>query len=216
MITFIKKHRLSLSILVIIVLGVVNLYLYKDSAKLSEINSRLEVENQQLNLDIKKSQVKEDKYRLEIRDKNQTIHQLDLQLEQSVLLQKELKEKVATLCNPQDPQTFKKLSECREKYSELVKDFELSLAAGRETEMSLKLCLDKTENQEEVIDLQEKAYYECREQGNLKDMKLQKSQDAIEKLDRYYKRKLLQRNTSKYTVGIIAGIIVGYFLFKKN
>lgn len=213
---FLKKNRLSLAVIVVIALGAVNLYLYKSSAKLSEINSQLEMENYKLNLDIQKSEVRENRFRSEIKSKTITIKQLDTELDKAIAVQKSLKKRVADLCKPKDPKTFKKLDDCKQSYTELVKDFELSLAANRESEFSLKLCLDKSSKQEEVIDIQEKAYLECREQGKLKNLKLQKTEEAMNRLDRYYKRKLMQKSFAKYTIGIIAGILAGYFMFKKR
>ncbi len=216
MIKFIKKYRVTIVIGVVLVLFGLNFYLYKDSKNLTEIKSQLELENFKLNLDIQKSQVKEKLLLKDIKNKTGDITKLDTQLTHVTTGYRQLQEQMTTMPKPENPGLFKELNECQQKYTALVTSLNLCLAANEKGDQSLNLCLDKSQKQKELFTLQEMAYVECQQQGQLMTQKLNDTADAMERLDRYYKRKILKKNTIKYTVGIILGIAAGYFMFKKK
>jgi hypothetical protein len=213
---FLKKHRFKIFTAVVLALIVLNVYLYKDSQNLTGIKEQLELENYRLNLDIGKSRVKEERFLDEIAAKNRTIVRLDEKLADAAAERRELKGRLAAMREPADPDSFKKLEECKRNYTLLLKNLDLSLAAVGKAEQTLNLCRAKTQQLNEVITFQELAYLECKEQAKSRETKINRIGAAMERLDRFYKRKLLKKNTIKYTVGIIVGLIAGYFLFKKR
>lgn len=205
----------AIGIIIVILVGV-NVYLYKSSATLEEINRRLETENYGLNLDIEKSQTREVRFLKEIKEKKEQVRTLDLELTaalQQFLQQKKESKKMKA---PKNPQSFKELEECQLRYGKLAADFRITLDTAKSADNSLKLCLDKSIKLKRVLAFQELAYFECQEQGRLKELKIQKTQEAMQRLDRYYKRKLLKGSIIKYTIGILVGIAVGHFIFKKK
>jgi hypothetical protein len=209
-----KKHRIVLIIGIVLGLFILNIYLYKDSKNLTEIKSDLELENYKLNLDIKKSQAKEEKLVKEINEKNNLIDQMGNKLTKAGQQHLRLKRRLAIIATPDNPENFNLLEDCKQKYSQLAKDLNLCQQTEQAAENALNLCLDKSRNQKDVITLQELAYLECQEQQKLIDTKVKETEAAMERLDRFYKRRLLKKDTIKYTVGIIVGILVGYFMFK--
>ena len=98
-------------------------------------------------------------------------------------------------------------------YRRLAVDFDLCLETNEKNQITLDLCMDKTIEQKAIIDFQENAYQECRDQGRLKDQKIRNTEKALKTLDTHYKRKLFRRGLGKYAVGIVAGLLVGFFVF---
>lgn len=186
----------------IVVLVGVNFYLYKSSATLTDINRQLETENYGLNLDIEKSQTIENRLRNEVKEKQQRVKELDLELADAAQRYRQLKKETRQVEAPKDPKSFA--------------DFQLTLDTANGADNSLKLCLDKSAKQERIISYQELAYIECQEQGRLKELKIQKTQKAMQRLDRFYKRKLLKNSVVKYAIGILVGIALGRFIFKNK
>jgi septal ring factor EnvC (AmiA/AmiB activator) len=211
-----KKYRFMLVIGIVLGLFILNIYLYKDSKNLTEIKSDLELENYKLNLDIKKSQAKEEKLIKEISDKIQTIDRIKKELTGAHEKHQRLKRRLAVIDTPENPEHFTQIEQCKEKYLQLAKDLNLCQQTEQAAEIALNLCQNKSQQQKNVINLQELTYLECQEQRNLIDKKIKETEAAMERLDRFYKRRLLKRNTIKYTVGIIVGILAGYFMFKKR
>ncbi|MCP5106004.1 MAG: hypothetical protein GY950_21650 [bacterium] len=211
----IRKYRYVILVIFLLSVGL-NAYLLTDSTKLEELNNRLEQANNRLNQGIKESWEKEQEYRGEIADKNKIIAALDKQLSEALRKYGILKRKFDTLPEPENPRTFQELEECQTKYSKLSANFGLSLKFGRETENSLKLCLDKSEKQQEIFNIQELAYRESQKQGRLKDLKLKNMEDAMKELDRYYKKRMFKKGLLKYAVGAVVGIAAGYFIARKR
>jgi hypothetical protein len=208
MIGFIKKHRLGLAVTGLVILLGINVYLFVNSSALSGELDRLEQEN-------KKSGEIQIALEKQIKEKQNQIRTLDKKLTRSLSGYRALKTQLDNLPaqKPANPDTFKKLEDCQTMYRLLAADFNLCLETGKKSQITLDLCMDKTIGQQAVIDLQEKAYDECREQGRLKDQKILNTEKALKNLDRYYKRRLFKRGLLKYVIGIAAGMVAGYFIF---
>lgn len=205
----------AIAIFIVALVGV-NIYLYKSSAALEDINRRLDTENHVLNLEIEKSQSIEKRLRKEISEKRKRVRKLDLELADAVQQYQQLKKESHQADTPKDPKSFKELEECKQQYGNLAADFLLTLDTANAADNSLKLCLDKAAKQERIISFQELAYIECQEQGRLKELKIQKTQEAMQRMDRYYKRKLLKNSVVKYAIGLLVGIALGRFIFKSK
>jgi hypothetical protein len=203
----IKKHRVAIVLGIILALALLNVYLYKGSQKLTEIRIDLEVANYRLNLDIRKSRVKETRYLQEIKEKNLVIERLNTGILNTLKENRDLKKKLVDLLRPGAAKEEKTKSL-------LARRLDLTLKTTAGTEEELQFYRRKTMKQEEVITHQELVYLECRDRLKLKDRQIEQVQAAMGLLDRHYKRKFLKKLTIKYTIGIIAGIIAGYFMFK--
>jgi len=208
-----KKYRLAMAMAAILMLCVLVIYLYKDSRNLTLIKGQMDLENYKLNLDIQKARVNEKKLQLEIIDKNKLIEELDKKIAQSIHQCRQLKEALNAIPDPLKNGPGKDPKEIKKKYLQLVKDFKFSQAYVTESESRLSLCLDKVKKLKGLIHSQELVYQECRTQVNLKDLKQAQTVKAVDRIDRYYKRRLLKKGTIKYTVGIIVGLLAGYFIF---
>ena len=177
---------------------------------------RMEQTNGFLDGQLKESREDEKSYIKEIKEKNKTIAALDKKLSESVQNYQQLKSEMAAVRKPENPQNFKDLKECKEKYSEVTKDLKLSLDFGKETETTLTLCLEKSKEQQELILLSENAFNECQKQGKLKDLKIETLRASFNDLDRFYKRKRFKRSLFQYTAGAIIGGVATYFILKRN
>lgn len=215
MMKFIKRYW-YVWVLIFVLSVALNFYLMSDSNKLEDINNRLEQLNSELDRDLNESRVREEAFLEQIKEKNKVIAELDKTLAESMQKYERLKIEMAAVQTPEDPETFKELTDCKQKYGKLSQDLQLSMAFGKETENSLTLCRDKSVKQWEIIILQEQAYIECQEQGKLKDEKFKNLRDSMKDLDRFYKKKFLKRGILKYAVGAAVGIAAGYFIFKKR
>ena len=215
MIEKIKKYWYVFPFVFVISFGM-NVFLLVDSTTLEDIIYNLQKENEGLDKKLKESTLRETAFLNEIKTKTAVIADLDSRLIASRQSVDRLKNEVASLKQPEDPQTFKDLEECRGKYTSLSQDMKLTLEFSKETENSLDLCLAKSKEQEEVIILAEQSYQECRKQLEIKDEKITNLQSSLKDLDRYYKRRLVKRGIVKYIVGAAVGAGAGYFLFKKR
>ena len=216
MLEFIKKYRyVLLSVVAVVSIGL-NIYFLTDSRIKSDIIHGLEQTNGFLDGQLKEAKEDEKSYLKEIKEKNKTIAALDKKLSEAVRNYRQLKEEMAALRQPENPRDFKDLDECREKYTELSRHLKLSLDFGKETETTLTLCLEKSNEQQELILLSENAFNECQKQGKLKDIKIEALRASFNDLDRFFKRKRLKRSLFQYTAGAIIGGVATYFILKRN
>jgi len=216
MLEFIKKNRTVLLTVFAVLSLSLNIYFLTDSRIKSDIIHGLEQTSGFLDGQLKEARDNEQSYLKEIKGKNKTIAALDKKLSEAVRNYRQLKEEMAAIQQPENPLDFKDLDECRGKYTVLSKDLELSLAFGKETETSLTLCLEKSKEQQDIITMTGNAYRECREQGKLKDIKIETLRASFNDLDRFYKRKRLKRSLFQIAVGAVIGGAVTYYILKRK
>jgi len=216
MLEFIKKYRYVLLTVIAVVSIGLNVYFLTDSRIKSDIIHGLEQTNGFLDNRLKEARDNEQSYLKEIKEKERTIAALDKKLSEAVRNYRQLKEELAAIHQPENPRDFKDLDQCREKYTALSRDLELSLAFGKETETSLTLCLEKSKEQQDIIAMTENAYRECREQGKLKDLKIETLRASFNDLERFYKRKRFKRGLFRIAAGAVIGGAVTYYLLKRK
>lgn len=216
---FIKRHKISFALGVILVLVILNVYLYKNSQYLSSIKKDLKAANLRLNRDIRGSRLREAKYIRQIKAHNRTIEQLDKKILDIQIENSDLKNELmslqqrAKLAEKHNRATVK---DYKQRLSQLARDLDLTVKAADEMGKALDYFRNKSKTQADVIIRQELLFLECRDQLTLKEHKVDRLNVAMDRLDRYYKRKVLKKDSIKYTIGIIVGLVAGYFMFKNR
>ena len=209
---FIKRHKVSFSLGVIICLATLNIYLYRDSQYLSGIKNDLETANHRLNRELKKSRAQVAKFLKEISERNRTIERLDIRILNILAEKRNLETEI--LCLKYTARAAKKgsyanFNACIKRVDQLTRDLDMTLKSAMETEKALTFFQQKSRQQNDVITRQELVVLECRDQLDLEEHKLNRIKEAIKRLDSYYKRQFLKKNTIKYTIGMIVGLVAG-------
>ena len=214
--SFLKKYGLFILQGVVMVIIAWNGYLTDNTGDVSPVKERLQKENTRLNRELEKSRQKETALRQELVTKERKIAELDVRLRTTMGEYHGLRGKLSSLPKAEDPSGFEELAECQEKYAGLVSQLNLCLAANEQGDLALNLTVEKMNTQNAIIQIQESTYLECHQQVDLTAQKLQETEMALDKLERVYQRKFLQKNTIIYMVGIVATITAGYLALRKR
>jgi len=211
-----KEYRGLLVTVIVVMMGLVVLliYLYKDSRYLTEIKQELEVQNYKLNLDIKKSEVNEEKHRQEIHNKDLLITAMSKKIADAQVQYLQMKEALDTAAADIEKNAADIPPPCKQSHTRLQEDFNLAHVSVKENEAILGLYQQQNFRLHEVITRQEMAYIECREQYKLKEHALRETEAALARVDRYYKRKLFKKGHIKYTIGMLIGLAASFLLLK--
>lgn len=213
---FLNKYGLIILLVVVLFVNIWKENTPPELPSVKGVKNALAEENLKLNVALQQSRDRETRLLADIQGKEEIIRALDSRLSTATGDYEALKAKLACVPPPEEPASFLELQECREKYAGLVTGLNLCLAAGEKGDEALHLCLEKTEQQEALLGLQESTYNETQQRLQWTEIKLQDTETAMQKLEDIYQRKLFKKDILKYTVGLVAGVAVGYFVLKRK